>query len=89
LGLSVLSADQASVCRRLAGPSADRFSGLSWEVGIDGAVFLHGAAAWLDCSMHDLLPGGDHTIVLLRVARQAVNPAMGPLVFHAGELRSL
>ena len=45
-------------------------------------LFVDGAAAWLECSVEEELPGGDHVVVLLRVhGHRVLEP--GPLVFHA------
>lgn len=89
LGLSVLSEHQAALCRQLAGPLESRFEGVSWRTGDGAAVLLDGAAAWLECSLFEEMPAGDHVIVVLQVL--AVTPSAGtePLVFHQSRFRSL
>ncbi|KAA9148131.1 flavin reductase family protein [Amycolatopsis acidicola] len=59
--------------------SLDRFEGLSWHATDEGAVLLHGATAWLDCSIESAVPAGDHVLVLFRVHRQSVHPEHDPL----------
>jgi flavin reductase (DIM6/NTAB) family NADH-FMN oxidoreductase RutF len=46
---------------------------------------LAGCAAWLDCSIHEVVTGGDHTIILGRpvAADWTDQPA---LLFHRGNL---
>jgi flavin reductase (DIM6/NTAB) family NADH-FMN oxidoreductase RutF len=89
LGLSVLGADQGPLCRALAGPEQDRFTGYSWEAGEHGAVFLHGAVTWYSCILRDEVTAGDHSIALLEVDRLWTQPAAEPLVFHGSRFRRL
>ncbi|MFD9722393.1 flavin reductase family protein [Streptomyces sp. NPDC059072] len=89
LGISVLGAHHGPLCRRLAGPSDERFEGAAWRTTPDGAVLLEGAGAWLECSVDDEVRAGDHDIVVLRVHDLRLDEAVDPLVFHAGTFRSL
>lgn len=89
LGISVLGAEHRSVCRRLAGPSGERFTGVAWRPTPDGAVLLDGAGAWLECSVHQEVGAGDHDIVVLQVHDLHADKAVDPLVFHASTFRSL
>lgn len=89
LGLSVLGDTQDAACRRLAGKTGDRFVGLTRHHTDEGALFLEGATAWLDCAIERTVPAGDHDLVLFRVHRQCVYPDHAPLVFHASGFHSL
>jgi flavin reductase (DIM6/NTAB) family NADH-FMN oxidoreductase RutF len=89
LGLSVLGATHDIACRQLARKDGDRFAGLSTTVTDQGAVFIDGAAAHLECSVFDELPAGDHRIVLLRIAALSARPTVAPLVFHARTFTSV
>ena len=89
IGVSVLGAHQADVCRALAAPGDDRFTGLAVETTPRGAVFVPGATAWLECTVHDTVPAGDHELVLLRVLGVDAGPDRSPLVFHSSGLHSL
>lgn len=82
LGVSVLGEAHDTTARQLASRTADRFAGLSLQDGEGGAVFVGGASAWLECTVEEELPGGDHVVVLLRVLGHRVLDN-GPLVFHA------
>ncbi len=81
LGISVLGEAHDATARQLASRTADRFAGLPLVDGEGGALFVGGAAAWLECSVESELPGGDHVVVLLRVHGHRVLET-GPLVFH-------
>lgn len=89
LGVSVLGAHQENAARQLAGRNIDRFAALSWRETADGAVLLDGSSAWLDCSIEQEIPAGDHDLVLLRVHALGLDPAVPPLVFHASQYRRL
>ncbi|MEV0685284.1 flavin reductase family protein [Nocardia sp. NPDC050378] len=89
LGLSILGADHDAACRQLASKNGDRFAGLDWSATDDGAIFLHEAATWLDCSIQQTVPAGDHDIVLLRVEAIEIHEGVGPLVFHASTFHHL
>jgi flavin reductase (DIM6/NTAB) family NADH-FMN oxidoreductase RutF len=89
LGISVLSADQQEACRRLSGRDRDRFVGLSWWATESGAVVLHGASAWFECSVGLQCEAGDHDIVLLNVHDLDGDHSVTPLVFHASQFKRL
>lgn len=89
LGVSVLAEDQGSACRALAVKGGDRFAGLAWEATGDGALLVHGASAWLECSVYGELSAGDHLIALLRIHGFGSDPERSPLVFHASRFRHL
>ncbi|MED5803832.1 flavin reductase family protein [Gordonia sp. Z-3] len=89
IGLSVLGASQGEACRRLATRGTDRFVDLTWHTTDERAILLHGAAAWLDCSVEAEVPAGDHEFVLLRIHRQQIHPGNPPLVFFASAFHEL
>lgn len=81
LGISVLGEAHDGAARTLAAKTGDRFAGLE-TVTSDGAVFIQGTAVWLGSSIEQLVPAGDHTIVVLRVDELTIDPAVPPIVFH-------
>ncbi|ANH37617.1 NADH-dependent flavin reductase [Nocardioides dokdonensis FR1436] len=89
LGVSVLASGQDPDCRNLARPAGDRFQDVPWGQNADGSVFIEGAAAWLNCGIHTVVPAGDHAIVLLRVHELWCDAAVEPLVFHGSKFRTL
>ncbi|MBV1781207.1 flavin reductase family protein [Paeniglutamicibacter sp. ABSL32-1] len=90
IGVSVLSEKNEGVCRQIASKSGDRFAGLRLDSTDEGALFLHDATLWLDCSVEQEVPAGDHHVVLLRVhGHQTHDNAHSPLVFHGSAFRRL
>lgn len=89
IGISFLGEKHDRVARKLAAKTGDRFADVSWDVSDNGAIFLHEAAAWLDCTVEKEIPAGDHIIVLLRIWRLAAHEHVNPLVFHGSRFRQL
>jgi flavin reductase (DIM6/NTAB) family NADH-FMN oxidoreductase RutF len=65
--VNILAADQEELSRRFATKSPDKFAGLSYRSGRFGAPLLADTLGYLECSRYELLPGGDHIIVLGKV----------------------
>lgn len=84
--VSILSGAQADVAARFAKrPSEGRFDGVAWRPAPSGNPVLAGCAAWLDCSVHEVVNAGDHTLILgkAEAAEWTDQPA---LLFHRGLL---
>lgn len=88
LGISVLGEAHDLAARSLAAKTGDRFAGLE-TVTSGGAVFIKGTGVWLDSAIEQLVPAGDHTIVVLRVCDVTVDPEIAPIVFHRSSFRRL
>jgi flavin reductase (DIM6/NTAB) family NADH-FMN oxidoreductase RutF len=86
--VSLLAGDQDAVAWRFAQePSEGRFDDARWTPAPSGAPILDGALAWLDCETHEVLEGGDHSIIVGRVAEAEVTDRPA-LLFHRGRLTS-
>ncbi|MFE7356165.1 flavin reductase family protein [Streptomyces sp. NPDC057543] len=80
-----LATDQQQLCRQFAVTGGDKFAGVEWHPGSNGAPLLNGALATIECELVDTFPGGDHVIVLGRIT--ALDPAdrpreTGPLLYY-------
>ncbi|WP_264214331.1 flavin reductase family protein [Leisingera thetidis] len=89
IGISVLGEGHDQNVRRLASRAEDKFDQLGLSVSEEGAVFIDGATAWLDCTLHSVLPAGDHGIVLLEIEALTLRPEAEPLIFHGSRFRAL
>ncbi|WP_431681467.1 flavin reductase family protein [Kitasatospora sp. KL5] len=90
--VSVLTDRQIAVARRFATPGAGRalggFTAVPMRAEATGAPVLEAALAWFDCRLHGVLPGGDHAVLVGRVA--AADTGHGaPLLYHDGQYRTL
>ena len=90
--VSVLSDRQHDLARRFAAPGAGRalglFTGAPMRTEATGAPVLEGCLAWFDCLLHDVLPGGDHALLIGRVVAAEDRPGV-PLVHHDRRFHSL
>ncbi|MFL6158792.1 MAG: flavin reductase family protein [Marmoricola sp.] len=89
LGVTILADHHEAVCRQLAGAVEHRFDGLAVTATDDGAITLDDGLAQFDCTIHDELEAGDHTIVLLRLHAVAQADHAQPLVFHRSAFGSV
>ena len=89
LGISVLGEAHDAAAKTLAAKTGDRFAGLDTESRTSGAVFVHGTSVWLESAIEQLVPAGDHTIVVLRVHEITVHDDVAPIVFHRSTFRRL
>lgn len=83
---NMLGADQGDLCRRFAKTSQTKFEGVDYRVSAVGAPILHGAIAWIECSLHSVAEAGDHMLVLGRTRALGVTGAEMPLVAFRGSL---
>ncbi|GAB3856017.1 flavin reductase family protein [Nocardioides maradonensis] len=92
LGVTVLADHHGETCRQLAGPVADRFTGVPATVSARGAVTIDDGLARFDCSIYREVEAGDHTIILLElhgVEHDTTEAAVRPLVFHRSGFQRL
>ncbi|WP_102141470.1 flavin reductase family protein [Mycobacterium hubeiense] len=89
LGISVLGESHDEAARALAAKTGDRFAGLQTVSNQRGAVFVDGTSVWLESAVEQLIPAGDHTIVILRVSDITVHSDVPPIVFHRSTFRRL
>jgi flavin reductase (DIM6/NTAB) family NADH-FMN oxidoreductase RutF len=85
LAVNLLSSRQADVGRLFARTGVDRFQGIGWVPGTNGAPLLDDAVAWIECRVVEEYPAGDHSVVLAHTDMMALNNhAVEPLIFSAG-----
>ena len=86
--VNFLSEEQEDISRRFATKGIDKFAGLKWKEGSNGAAILDGVLGHVECKITQCYDGGDHTIVLGEILN--VN-ATGerPLLFFKGKYQRL
>lgn len=82
--INVLAADQQALAERFAARNVDRWAGVAFSEGGNGAPLLQGAAAVFECFNRSQYTEGDHVIFVGEVERCAHDPAASPLLFHGG-----
>ena len=86
--INILSAGQEEACNAFGRRDGARFDAVTWAPSDLGHPRIAGAHAFLDCTLHSLLPGGDHVIFTGLVA-EAVLEENAPLVFYRGGFSAL
>lgn len=82
--VNFLAAGQQDVAMTFATAREDRFKGLETVEGIGGAPILKHSSGFLECETEAVHPGGDHVIIVGKVARFASRNEK-PLLFHKGK----
>ncbi len=82
--VNILAAEQHALAERFAGKRADRFDGVAFREGLNGAPVLAGAAAVFECFNRSRYEEGDHVIFVGEVERCERREGAQPLIFHGG-----
>ncbi|MEI2698582.1 MAG: flavin reductase family protein [Microthrixaceae bacterium] len=84
--ITVLAEDQHETSGRFASKVADKFDGETWtHAPVTGSPLIEGGLEHIDCTLHSVLDGGDHVIVLGRVVYlDVIRDEVGPLLFFRG-----
>jgi flavin reductase (DIM6/NTAB) family NADH-FMN oxidoreductase RutF len=87
--VNLLAQDQSATASRFASePSDGRFESVEWSKGPSGTPLLEGSIACLECSIQEVLSGGDHSIILGRVTHATMSDRPA-LMFHRGRFSTI
>lgn len=86
--VNILTDRQQSVSNRFATPGPKDFSDLNIKTAETGAPIIADSLGWLDCQLHEVLPGGDHDIFVGKIVAGELN-AGEPLLYYSGKYRDL
>ena len=79
-GINILSHAQDGLAGRFATKGGDKFADVDWSPRA-GAPHILDSACWISCEVANLVPGGDHTIVLGNVIETDYLD-YAPLTYH-------
>lgn len=86
--INLLAAHQAEISRTFASKCLDKFAGTPYRLGRLDCPVIEGAVAACECQVADVLPGGDHKIIVGRVHATHVFGG-SPLLYHKGRYLDL
>jgi flavin reductase (DIM6/NTAB) family NADH-FMN oxidoreductase RutF len=86
--VNILRLDQEDLSRRFAIPGPKDFSDLNIIRAGTGSPVLVDGLAFLDCRVHDILPGGDHDIFVGEIVAGEYQGGE-PLLYFSGRYRRL
>ncbi len=91
-GVSILSAGQEALSALFAEsgePEEHRLRGVDFRLGASGVPLVEGALGWLECTVEEILGGGDHSIFIGRVVAGDLGESGHPLLYFRGGYRGL
>jgi flavin reductase (DIM6/NTAB) family NADH-FMN oxidoreductase RutF len=86
--VNILAADQEALSRRFAVSGGNKFEGVAYHPGGNGAPILEGTLGHIECRITARHDGGDHTIYVGEV-QEAETREHKPLLFFRGGYREL
>jgi 4-nitrophenol 2-monooxygenase / 4-nitrocatechol 4-monooxygenase, reductase component len=86
--VNILASDQEALSRRFAVSGGEKFDGVAYHLGANGAPILEGAIAHIECRVVSAFDGGDHTIYIGEVLEAETREAK-PLLFFRGGYREI
>ncbi|MGH7871090.1 MAG: flavin reductase family protein [Candidatus Binatia bacterium] len=86
--VNFLSEEQEDVSRRFATKGIDKFAGLRWRRGENGAAIIDGVLGYAECRIAQCHDGGDHTIIVGEVVNADASGER-PLLFYKGTYQRL
>lgn len=86
--VNVLAADQEPLARDFARRGEKSFAGIECRRSASGAPLIAGCLAWLECDITEVVPGGDHDVVVARVVASDTREG-APLIYFERAYRVL
>lgn len=87
--VNILSETQRDLSIRFASRAEDKWQGVSWSAWDSGAPIIGNCLATLECSLVQVVDGGDHQIFIGRVERMKHQEGGSPLVYFRGSYLDL
>ena len=90
VGISILSIDQTDISARFAAKTdLGGYADIATFESVTGARLVEGAVAGFQGTVSELIPAGDHTIYLCRLAFGILGPDGSPLLYFSRDYYSL
>ena len=80
---NILSEGQEAIARRFAETSGNRFDGIGYERGQNGAAVLLEVLGYIECNVTERYEAGDHDIIIGSVEAAQANEGK-PLLYYRG-----
>jgi len=86
--VNILSDSQEALSRKFAVTGTDKFTGVAFRAGGNGAPIILGALAHIECRLYATYDGGDHTLYLGEILEAETREGK-PLLFYRGGYRAI
>ncbi|WP_107676297.1 flavin reductase family protein [Agrobacterium sp. LAD9] len=80
--IHILSGEQADLAMRFAGKGDAKFEGVAWTAGYLDTPQIEGASGVIACHVAEIIPGGDHVMIIgavQNIHHDSTNPT---LLYH-------
>lgn len=84
LGINLVSTDQVAVARRFATSGGDKFAGLAWHRGPNGAPILEDSFGHFEIAIQERILAHTHTMFIGRVLSAGFKTEASPLIYVRG-----
>lgn len=82
--VNVLAHRQQEVSAQFGAPGGDKFAGVDWDASPLGLPVIRHCLTWVECTVENVLDGGDHFIVVGRAQTLGEVLQDKPLLFYRG-----
>lgn len=86
--VNILASTQEPVARRFADTGAQRFEGIGYQNGENGAPILNDVLAFVECRRVSSTVAGDHTVIIGETMAASMRDAR-PLLYYRGGFAQL
>jgi flavin reductase (DIM6/NTAB) family NADH-FMN oxidoreductase RutF len=86
--VNILADEQEALSRKFAVSGGNKFEGVAYRRGANGAAILDGTLAHIECTLYAAYEGGDHSLYLGEIQEAEVREGK-PLVFYRGGYRAI
>lgn len=87
--INILASDQQAISGQCAKPGQHGLQSDQVAMSEDGIPLVIGALASFEMTLEQVVPAGDHHLILGTIDKYQVNDALSPLVFHKGQYHTL
>ncbi len=87
--INILASDQKELSGQCAKPGQHALHDNQVRLASSGVPVISGALASFEMTLDQVVPAGDHHLILGRIDHYEVNEALAPLVFHKGQYHAL
>jgi flavin reductase (DIM6/NTAB) family NADH-FMN oxidoreductase RutF len=86
--VNILGENQEALSRKFAVSGGNKFEGVAYRIGANGAPILDGVLSFIECTLYAAYEGGDHSLYLGEIQQAEIREGK-PLLFFRGGYRSL
>jgi flavin reductase (DIM6/NTAB) family NADH-FMN oxidoreductase RutF len=86
--VNILSDSQEALSRKFAVSGGNKFEGVAYRIGANGAPILDGVLSYIECTLYAAYEGGDHSLYLGSIQQAEIREGK-PLLFYRGGYRAL